>query len=84
MRIPFWTAWKERVTAENLARQRHTDAWADRLIDEYEVHQLNEEIGSLATCPTTTVALLLGTGTCMCRLTGRSMQALNRRPAHER
>ena len=45
MRIPFWTTWKERVTAENLVRQRHTDAWADRLIDEYEVHQLNEEIG---------------------------------------
>jgi hypothetical protein len=44
MKIPFWTSRRERERREELAHQRHTDAWADRLIDEYELHLLNEEI----------------------------------------
>ncbi len=44
MRIPFWSARQVRKRRNALARQRRTDAWADRLITEYELHQLNEEI----------------------------------------
>lgn len=44
MKIPFWTAWRAREREKESASQRRTDAWADRLIDDHELHQLNEEI----------------------------------------
>lgn len=44
MRIPFWTARRERKWQQEQIAQRRIDAWADKLIDEYEVHRLNEDI----------------------------------------
>ncbi len=44
MRIPILTARHERQKCRKAADRRRIDAWADRLIDEYELHLLNEDI----------------------------------------
>ena len=45
MRIPFWTAWQERERARWLAMEREGDDWLDAQVDEWQRHQLNEDIG---------------------------------------
>ena len=44
MRIPFWTAWRNRETRKAFEEERRHDIWLDAQIDVWQQHEMNEDM----------------------------------------